>query len=73
MKWKNQRAADGSDANIDISFTASELVADNRFEQRKLGEAADKARVNELSRSGVNYFTVRPKVKEDEVLRKVVH
>ena len=73
VKWKNQRAADGSDANIDISFTASELVADNRFEQRKLGEAADKARVNELSRSGVNYFSVRPKVKEDEVLRKVVH
>ena len=73
VKWKNQRAADGSDANIDISFTASELVADNRFEQRKLGEAADKARVNELSRSGVNYFSVRPQVKEDDVNRKVVH
>ena len=73
VKWKNQRAADGSDANIDISFTASELVADNRFEQRKLGAAADKARVNELSRSGVNYFSVRPQVKEDDVNRKVVH
>ena len=72
VKWKNQRAADGSDAHIEISFTASELVEDNRFERQKLGEAADEARVNELSRSGVNYFTVRPKVKEDDVKRKVV-
>ena len=73
VKWKNQRAADGSDARIEINFTTSELVGDNRFERQKLGGAADEARVNELSRSGVNYFTVRPKVKEDEVLRKVVH
>ena len=73
LNWKNQRAADGSDARIEISFTVSELVEDNRYERQKLGEAADEARVNELSRSGVNYYTVRPKVKEDEVLRKVVH
>ena len=73
VNWKKQRTDDGSDASINISFTASELIADNRFEQRKLGEAADKARVNELSRSGVNYFSVRPQVKEDDVNRKVVH
>ena len=73
VKWKEQYAADGSDAYININFTASELVEDNRFERQKLGEAADEARVKELSRSGVNYFTVRPKVKEDEVMRKVVY
>jgi len=72
LNWKNQRADDGSDAHIEICFTVSELVEDNRFERQKLGEAADEARVNELSRSGVNYFTVRPKVKEDDVKRKVV-
>ncbi len=73
VKWKKQRAADGSDAHIEISFTTSELVEDNRFERQELGKAADEARANELSRSGVNYFTVRPKVKEDEVMRKVVN
>ena len=73
VNWKKQREADGSDASIGISFTASELVDDNRFERRKLGEAADEARVNELGKSGVNYFTVRPKVKEDDVMKKVVY
>ena len=73
VNWKEQRAADGSDASISISFTASELSDDNRFERQKLGEAADEARVNELSKSGVNYFTVRPRVKEDDVKRKVVY
>ncbi len=72
VKWKNQREADGSDADIDISFATSELVNDNRFEQQKLGEAADAARVSECKKSGVNYFTVRPRVKEDDVKRKVL-
>lgn len=73
VNWKKQRATDGSDAYIDISFTASELVDDNRFERQELGEAADAARVNELNKSGVNYFTVRPRVKEDDVKKKVVY
>jgi len=73
VNWKKQRADDGSDASIEISFTAGELVEDNRFERQKLGESADKARVKELNKSGVNYFTVRPKVKEDDVMRKVVY
>ena len=73
LNWKNQRAADGSDARIEISFTVSDLIGDNRYERQKLGEATDEARVKELSRSGVNYYTVRPKVKEDDVNRKVVY
>ena len=73
VNWKKQRAADGSDANIDISFTASELVDDNRLERQELGAAADEARVRECKKSGVNYFTVRPRVKEDDVKRKVVY
>ena len=73
VNWKKQRAAYGSDAYIDISFTASELVDDNKLERQELGEAADAARVDEFNRSGVNYFTVRPRVKEDDVKRKVVY
>jgi len=73
VNWKNQRGDDGSDARIEISFTASELVEDNRIERQTLGEAADEARVNELGKSGVNYFTVRPRVKEDDVKKKVVY
>lgn len=73
VNWKGQPAEDGSDADIDIRFTASEMVEDNRFERQALGEAADDARVEELGKSGVNYFTVRPKVKEDDVMQKVVY
>ena len=73
VNWKSQRTAEGCDANIDISFTTSELVEDNLFECQELGMAADEARVDELSISGVNYFTVRPRVKEDDVKRKVVY
>ena len=73
VQWKSQRTAEGSDANIDISFMTSELVEDKRFEHQELGKAADKARVSEYKKSGVNYFTVRPRVKDDEVKRKVVY
>ena len=73
VKWKSRRTTDGSDANIDISFTVSELSEDNKYEWQKLGEAADEARVTEYKKSGINYFTVRPRVKEDDVKRKVVY
>ena len=72
VTWKKQRMSDGSDARIEINFTTSELDEDSLYERQALGAAADEARVNELNRSGVNYFTVRPKVKEDDVTRKVV-
>jgi hypothetical protein len=72
VTWKKQRMSDGSDARIEINFTTSELEEDSLYERQSLGAAADEARVNELNRSGVNYFTVRPKVKEDDVKRKVV-
>ena len=72
VRWKSQRTAEGCDANIDISFTTSELIEDNRVDRQELGKAADEARVAEYKKSGVNYFTVRPKVKEDDVKRKVV-
>ena len=72
VRWKSQRTAEGCDAHIDISFTTSELVEDNRVDRQELGKAADEARVAEYKKSGVNYFTVRPRVKEDDVNRKVV-
>lgn len=73
VKWKNQRADDGSDAYIDINFTPNEVIDDNQFERQELGEAAEAARLDEYRKSGVNYFTVRPRVKEDEVKRKTVY
>ena len=72
VTWKKQRMSDGSDARIEINFTTSELEEDSLLEHQALGAAADEARVDELNKSGVNYFTVRPKVKEDDVKRKVV-
>ena len=72
VTWKKQCMSDGSDARIEINFTTSEQEEDSLYERQALGAAADEARVNELNRSGVNYLTVRPKVKEDDVKRKVV-
>ncbi len=73
VKWKQQKTDDGCDADINIDFTVGELVKENQTERKELGEAADKARASELRKSGVNYFTVRPKVKTDAVMRKVVY
>lgn len=72
VNWKKQPADDGSDASIEINFTTSEVVEDNLFERQELGAAADEARVDEFNKSGVNYFTIQPKVKMDDVNRKVV-
>lgn len=73
VNWKKQKGDDGTDAYIDISFTASELVDDNQYERQELGAAADKARIDEYDISGVNYYTVRTKVKESDVKRRVVY
>ncbi len=73
VRWMSQQTAEGCDANIDISFTTSELVEDNRSDRQELGKVADEARVGEYKKSGVNYFTIRPRVKEDDVKRKVVY
>ena len=73
VNWKSQKADDGTDAYIDISFTASELVEENLAERQELGAAADEARESEYCKTGVNYFTVRPRVKLDDVMRKVVY
>ena len=73
VRWKSQPTAEGCDANIDISFTTIELIEDHSVDRQELGKAADEARVAEYKKSGVNYFTVRPRVKEDDVNRKVVH
>lgn len=72
VNWKPRLTDDGCDAHIDISFTASELVEENLSERQELGDAADEARIKEHGKTGVNYFTVRPMVKEDDVIRKVV-
>ena len=69
---ENLSSDEPSDARIEINFTTSELEEDSLYERQALGAAADEARVAELNRSGVNYFTVRPKVKEYDVKRKVV-
>lgn len=70
---KCQVAADGCDADIDIVFTTGELVKDNQYERQELGKATDEARIRELEKTGVNYFTVRPTVNADRVKEKVVY
>jgi hypothetical protein len=73
VRRKDRCDANGSDAYITISFTPAELVEENLAERQELGMAADEARVAEFNRSGVNYFTVRPRVNIEDVKRKVVY
>ena len=72
LKWNPQRTATKGDARIDITFTTSELKEENLSQRQELGAAADAARIHTRCNTGVNYYTVRPKVRADQVKNKVV-
>ena len=61
-KWNTCRTNGKSDAEIDVTFTTTELAAENKYQRESLGKATDPARASEYSRTGINYFTVNPKV-----------
>jgi len=73
VNWKRQRSDEGCDADIVVNFIASELVEEYRYQCQKLGQAADEARVFTRYNTGVNYYTVKPKVDADAVQKKVVY
>ena len=49
-------------SKIEITFTTRGLEAENAYQRAELGKATDPARASEYSRTGINYFTVNPKV-----------
>ena len=61
-KWNTCRTNGKSDAEIDVTFTTTELAAENRYQRETLGKATDEARKSTYSSTGINYFTVNPKV-----------
>jgi len=73
VKWNQQKAAGQDDAYIDISFVTGELVEENRAQRQELGQTMDEERIRTRYNTGVNYYTVRPKVNVDNVKRKVVY
>lgn len=73
VKWKTCQKAGLGNARIDISFTTRELADDNQYQSRELGLATDAARLRTYRDTGVNYFTVRPKVSSESVKNKVVY
>ena len=72
-KWNTCRTNGKSDAEIDVTFTTTELAAENKYQRESLGKATDKARKSTYSSTGINYFNVNPKVNADAVERKVVY
>lgn len=72
VDWNKIRKDDGSDAQIRVNFTTSELQAENKSQRETLGRATDKARASTYSSTGINYFTVDPEVRADAVERKEV-
>ena len=73
VNWDKRQTSQTWNSKIDITFKARELEAENKFQRAELGKATDPARASEYSRTGVNYFTVNPKVNADAVERKAVY
>ena len=72
VKWDKKQNDSTTDAQIEIKFTTSELVEDNKYERQQLGAATDEARQNVYKSTGVNYYTVNEKVNADNVAKKIV-
>ena len=73
VNWDKRQTSQTWNSKIDITFKTRELEAENKYQRAELGKATDPARANEYFRTGVNYFTVKPKVNADAVERKVVY
>lgn len=73
IAWNQQRTVENGDAHIDITFTAGELVEESLQQRQELGVATDEERVKIRYNTGVNYYTVRPKVKADQVGKRVAY
>lgn len=61
------------DAVIDIAFTTVELDEERDYEGHELGRQMDEVRVKLHNGTGVNYYTVRPRVSVDAVNSKIVY
>ena len=73
VNWDKRQTSQTWNSKIDITFKARELEAENKYQRAELGKATDPARATEYSRTGVNYFTVKPKVNEESVKKQVVY
>ena len=73
VNWDKRQTSQTWNSKIDITFKTRELEAENKFQRAELGKATDPARATEYSRTGVNYFTVKPKVNEESVKKQVVY
>lgn len=62
VNWDKRQTSQTWNSKIDITFKTRELEAENKYQRTELGKATDPARASEYSRTGINYFTVNPKV-----------
>ena len=62
VNWDKRQTSQTWNSKIDITFKTRELEAENAYLRAELGKATDPARASEYSRTGINYFTVNPKV-----------
>ena len=62
VNWDKRQTSQTWNSKIDITFKTRELEAENKYQRAELGKATDPARASEYSRTGINYFTVNPKV-----------
>lgn len=73
VNWDKRQTSQTWNSKIDITFKTRELEAENAYQRAELGKATDKARASTYSSTGVNYFTVNPKVNEESVKKQVVY
>lgn len=72
VNWNRQFQAERGNAHIEITFTSQELNEEIHCQGRELGEAVDAARTCFRYNTGIDYFTVRPKVSIDDVRKRIV-
>ena len=62
INWDKRQTSQTWDSKIDITFKTRDLEAENKYQREQLGKATDEARASTYSSTGINYFTVNPKV-----------
>lgn len=72
VNWNRQCQVERGNAHIEIAFTTRDLTEEIQCQGRELGQVVDAARICVRSNTGVDYFTVRSKVRIDDVRRKIV-
>ena len=62
VEWNQHTSKDGSDASINMKFELTGLSSEKDYQQKELGDDVDLDRKSIYESTGINYFTIDPKI-----------